>query len=320
MDKRLAFLEKRFPGEKVRFVGAGTDSAAYRVGTKICRFPNRDADLYRTEGALCDFIRPSITVPIPRVDVITDGDYTFAMHEMITGGKWSWHKFSWAPRRQRNLIRSYALFLAQLHGVNVSALQRAVPGLTEHVPYCDFDEISDYLSRFMPHGMLRRFRRNYLRIVGAPVDKKDIVFVHMGLKGANSVVADDGTLCGVFDFCSGGVYERGRDLVLTYLGRNRAMFRGVLREYGRLTGRAPSASRVADLAVIEFLWRRRMFPQGKFSPRDDYFIMKNIAVALARFYHLPRPFYWVMYARMKMHMRAARGARRGGIVSWVFLG
>lgn len=302
-DKVQTLLQDRFPGEKVRYVGAGTDSTAYKVGTKICRFPHRNADLYRIESALCDFIRPNISVPIPCVDVITDGDYTFAMHEMITGGKWSWHKFSWHPRHQRNLIRSYAKFLAELHGVDACALQRTVPALKEHVPYCDFDEISDYMARFMPQKMLRHFRKNYERIIGAPVDKKDIVFVHMGLKGANSVVADDGTLCGVFDFCSGGVYERGRDFVLTYLGRNKKMFRGVLREYGCLTGRAPSVDRIKDLAVIEFLWRRRMFPLGKFAPRDDYFIMKNIAVALARFYHLPGPFYWLMYARMKMHMR-----------------
>lgn len=304
-DKTLLFLEKKFPGNTAKCVGAGTDSTAYKVGTKICRFPHRDPDIYRVEATLCDFIRPNISLRIPSIDVVTDGEYTFAVHEMITGGKWSWHRFSWQPRRQRNLIRSYARFLAQLHSVDVDGLQRAAPSLKEHIPYCDFDEIADYMARFMTPGMLQRFRKNYERIIGAPLDKRDIVFIHMGLKGANSVVADDGTLCGVFDFCNGGVYERGRDFVLTYLGRNRKMFRGVLREYGRLTGRAPSADRVIDLAMIEFLWRRRIFPDGKFAPRDDYFIMKNIAVALARFYHLPRPFYWLIYARMKMHMRHA---------------
>lgn len=299
-----AYLEKKFPGEKVKYVGAGTDSTAFKVGGKICRFPHNRADVYKMEAALCDFIRPNISVAIPKVTIVRDGEYTFAVHEMITGGKWSWHKFSWSPRRQRNLSRTYARFLAELHGVDTAGLRRAVPAMAATVPYCDLDEISDFLSRFMTPGQMRCFRKNYERIVGAPVKDEDIVFVHMGLKGANSVVADDGALCGVFDFCSGGLYERGRDFVLSYLGRNAGMFRAVLREYNELTGgRAPSAARVKDLAVIEFLWRRRLFPNGVFQPRNDHFIMKNIAVALARFHRLPKPLYWFIYARMLRRLR-----------------
>ncbi|MDE5615665.1 MAG: hypothetical protein K2I81_02430 [Alphaproteobacteria bacterium] len=299
-----SYLEKRFPGEPVKYVGAGTDSTAFKVGAKICRFPHHNAAAYEMEAALCDFIRPNISVAIPSVNIVRDGDIVFAVHDMITGGKWSWHKFSWSPLRQRNLSRSYARFLAQLHGVDAVRLQRAVPGIGGGIPYCDIDEIADFLNRFMTPGQMKFFRRNYERIVGAPVKKEDIVFVHMGLKGANSVVADDGGLCGVFDFCSGGLYERGRDFVLSYLGRNSGMFRSVLREYNKLTGgRAPSAARVKDLAVIEFLWRRRLFPNGVFQPRNDHFIMKNIAVALARFHRLPKPLYWIIYLRMLWRLR-----------------
>ena len=302
-----AYLEKKFPGEKVKYVGAGTDSTAFKVGTKICRFPHHGVvDIYETESALCDFIRPNIATPIPAVKIVRDGKMVFAVHEMITGGKWSWHKFSWAPRRQRNLSRTYAQFLAQLHSVDAKKLARHVPAIAEHIPYCDLDEISDFLARFMTPDQMRCFRKNYERIVNAPVAPDDMVFVHMGLKGANSVVADDGSLCGVFDFCSGGIYERGRDFVLSYLGRNASMFRTVLREYNKLTGgHAPTAARVKDLAVIEFLWRRRLFVNGKFCPRNDHFIMKNIAVALAHFHHLPKPLYWAIYLRMKRRLRHA---------------
>lgn len=308
-DDLQTFLETKFPGQNVKFVGLGSDSTAFKVGTRIYRFPHRGDDIYQMEAALCNFIRPSISVPIPNVKIVKDGGYLFAVHEMITGNKWSWHKFSWAPSKQKNLIKSYAKFLAELHSVNVNELVRCVPDLKETIPYCNFDEISDFLSRFMTSGQMRFFRKHYSRIIDAPVDKQDMVFVHMGLKGANSVVGDDGTLCGVFDFCSGGIYERGRDFVLTYLGRNRALFRGVLREYKRITGTAPSADRIADLAVIEFLWRRRLFPNGTFAPRNDHFIKKNIAVALARFHRIPKFMYWIIYARMSMHARAL--ARRG---------
>lgn len=305
-DELKKFVEQRFPGQPVKYIGAGTDSTAFKVGTKVCRIPRHNADLYKIEATLCDFIRPGISAEIPSIQVIEDDEHTFAMHEMINGNKWSWHKFSWKPRRQRNLIQSYALFLAQLHAVDTNKLKQAVPTLAQNIPYCDFDEISDYMAQFMTRGQMQFFRKNYERIINHPIDAKDIVFIHMGLKGANSVVADDGRLSGVFDFCSGGLYERGRDFVLTYLGRNRTMFRGVLREYNRLTGRAPSARRVKDLAVIEFLWRRRIFNQGKFSPRNDHFIMKNIAVALAHFHHLPKPLYWLIYIQLKMHMRAVQ--------------
>jgi len=308
-DELQEYLQKKFPGEKVKYVGAGTDSTAFKVGTKICRFPHHSADVYKMEAALCDFIRPAISAAIPKVDIVSDGQYTYAVHEMITGEKWSWHKFSWSPRRQKNLARTYARFLAQLHGVDVVALGGRVPAIKASVPYCDLDEISDFLARFMTPGQMCFFRKNYERIVGAPVCSEDIVFVHMGMKGANSVVDVDGNLTGVFDFCSGGAYERGRDFVLSYLGRNGRLFRDVLREYDRQTdGRAPEAARIKDLAVIEFLWRRRLFPNGAFQPRSDHFIMKNIAVAMARFHHLPKPLYWFIYARMLHRSRRGKSA------------
>jgi len=308
-EKIQAFLEKKFPGQDVKYVGSGTDSAAFKVGDNICRFPHSRVDIYKMEADLCDFIRPNISVAIPCVKILKDGKHTFAMHKMITGEKWSWHRFSWHPRAQRNLARTYARFLAELHGVDTAQLARRVPALGETVPYCDLDEIKDFLARFMTPGQMKCFCENYKRIVGAPVSTGDIVFVHMGLKGANSVVDKDGALCGVFDFCSGGLYERWRDFVLPYLGRNRALLRGILREYAKETGVCPNAARIADLAVIEFLWRRRLFQGGRFQPRNNHFIKKNIAVALARFHHLPKPFYWIIYARMTLHERAM--AKRG---------
>ncbi len=304
-----AYLQKKFPTKNVKYVGGGTDSVAFKIETKIYRFPCHGADVYKMEAALCDFIRPAISADIPKIEVITDGPYTYAVHEMVTGEKWSWHKFSWSPRRQKNLARTYAQFLAQLHGVDVAALGARVPAITASVPYCDWNEISDFLARFMTPGQMRFFHKNYERVIGAPVRADDMVFVHMGMKGANSVVDANGNLTGVFDFCGGGVYERGRDFVLCYLGRNGPLFRAVLREYDRMTGgRAPAASRIKDLAVIEFLWRCRLFPNGVFQPRNDHFIMKNIAVAMARFHRLPKPLYWVVYARIWHHVHRGKRA------------
>jgi len=308
-DEIIVVLEQKFPTQVVKYVGSGTDSMAFRVGDNIVRFPHRDAGIYKTESAICNAVRNHVTVDIPNIKIADADGYTFAMHKMITGNKWSWHKFSWHPLRQRNLAKSYARFLVELHGVDIHSMRRDIPALRHVVPYCDWDEISQWLAGFMSPGQMKYFRRNYERIVGASVADDDIVFVHMGMKGANSVVDDDGNICGVFDFCGGGIYERWRDLVLPYMGRNRALCRQIWHWYGIFSGRNVPGGRIRDLAAIEFLWRRRIFPNGEFGPRGEHFIRKNLAMALARFHHLPGIMYWIIYWRMLARARLRPGHR-----------
>lgn len=306
-NKIQALLTRKFPGQTVKYIGGGTDSLAFVVGDCICRFPKHDAGIYIGEAALLNHIRPFVSVDIPDVRVMKYRGYTFAMHKMIDGHKWSWHKFSWKFAKQRRLADSYAKFLAELHGVDVRGLRAAVPELKKKAVYCSLDDknVSAFLARFMTPGQMRYFRRRYEEIINAPIARHDRVFIHMGMKGANSRVGSDGALCGVFDFCSGGIYERGRDFVLAYLGRNRRLFRRICRRYYQYTGVRIDTRRVADLAVIEFMWRRRLYPNGKFAPRNDHFIMKNLATAMARFHRLPGPLYWFIYMRMRRHMRRA---------------
>lgn len=294
-----SYLAKKFPSESVKYLGSGSDSTAFRVGARVFRFPHSNADIYRLEAAICDFVRPNISVPIPKIEILNAGGIQCVAHEMITGDKWSWHRFQFRPLAQRRLADSLAHFLAQLHGCDAHMASQKIPALRDSVPFCTFDEVSDFLGQYMSPRQLRTFRRNYERIIGAPIDDADMTIVHMGLKGPNSVVDSTGALCGVFDFGNAGVYERWRDFELFYLGHNNALYRGVCRAYEKYTGRPVPRNRIQDLAVIEFLWRKRIYPGGRFAPRTGHFMRKNIAMALTRFYHLPRVLWWPVYMTLR---------------------
>ena len=90
-DEIQRFLVECFPGEEINFAGCGTDSMAFKVGGNICRFPHKSVDVYAAEAAVVDAVRHGVSVPIPRIDIVSVGGHEFAVHKMITGGKWSWH-------------------------------------------------------------------------------------------------------------------------------------------------------------------------------------------------------------------------------------
>lgn len=301
-----AFLEKVYPGQKVKFLGHGSDSMAFRVDGRVFRFSDKDISIYAKEAAVCQFLRDYITCEIPDIEIVSRDGFQYAVHKMLTGDAWSWHKFSFSPARQRNLARSAARFLGQLHGVNTDDLIRAVPAVRDSVPYIDFDLVEPYLARFMTAHQMRRFRRIYNQIVNAPVNPTDMVLVHLGLKGANSVIFPDGNLKGVFDFGNCGIYERGRDLVLFSLSRNRRLYNEFLREYQKVTGVRISRRRIRDLALVEFLWAKRWYVDGVFTPLGPRATRRNVCMVLMRFYHLPEFMKPVVRLFMKMHERIAK--------------
>lgn len=308
IDEITKFLEQRYPGQKVSFIGAGSDSVAFKVGTRVFRFSNRGRDIYKREAQICDAVRTNIDVPIPKISVFDEQGAFHVAHEMICGNKWSWHKFMWHPRRQRNLADSCARFLAQLHSVPVARLCHDVPLLGDAAPYIDFDDVADYFAEFLSPRQLAIFRRNYQRIISQPVQDSDMVLCHLGLKGVNSVVDANGNLCGVFDFCNAGVYERGRDLVLMSISRNRALYHRFLHSYRKYSGVDVSRDRIADLAVVEFLWRKRWYNDGRFFRQNARFVRNNLVSALGRFYGLPRWLNWILAIGMSLRARRRASA------------
>lgn len=276
------------PGAQIKYLGGGSDSAAYRVGDLVYRCTLKGVQIYEKEAAVCNFIRPNITAEIPDIHVTElAGGGAISVHKMLVGDRWSWHKFMWRPRRQRNLAYSAAEFLAQLHATDTRGLVRAVPEMAKTAPYLDFELAVPVLRPLMTARELEWFRRTYNEIVGAPVDDADIVLNHMGLKGANSVVWPDGTLRGVYDFGNAIIAERSRDIVLFYLSRNRRLYNQMLDRYQKLTGQSISRRRVRDLAMIEFMWSKRWYVRGNFVPRGRHALRCNLVPVLMRRYRLP---------------------------------
>jgi len=305
------FLVKKYGAENVKFLGCGSDSVAFRVGDHVFRFTNKDIRIYSREAEICNFLHPHITAEIPNIKIHKTDGLFYAEHKMIVGEKWSWHKFQFSPRRQRNLANTCAEFLAELHSVDTNAAMAVVPDLNSCIPYVDFDEVEPFLAEFMGPRLLRFFRRHYDAIISRPVAKSDMVIVHMGLKGANSVCFPDGRLRGVYDFGNCGIYERGRDFVLFALSRNARLYNDVLRRYRELTGVNIDKKRIKDLARIEFLWKKRWVIDGKMVMMKRHFLKKQIAAALLHFCGLPkfvlRPLvYWGVAAHERAYARRHR--------------
>lgn len=302
IEQAKAIIQKTYKTDDIKFLGSGSDSLAMRAGDYVIRFSSRNRDQYKKEAAVCDFIRPYISVPVPAARVVDQGDVFYVAHKMITGNSWSWHKFMYNPKKQRKLGDSLGRFMAQLHGVDTDLLQHAVPQIAnENIPYVNFDEIRPFFELFMGPRRMEFFRRNYMRIINASVAKSDLTLIHMGIKGPNSVVDESGALCGVFDFCNCGIYERWREFALMYLCRNRALYKRILSAYAKYSGVVPDKNRIIDLAVIEFMWEKRRKFNGQIMFAGHRFVKKNIAAALGRFYRLPRCLNWFIYAQLSVH-------------------
>ena len=286
VDEINSWLVANFPNEKIKFLGLGSDSDAFRVGDYVFRFPHNDVVLtqYDTERKLCDFLRPSLSVPIPEISVHR-GDVNYAKHKMIMGIKWHWHALMPFPIRQRRLADGIARFFAELHGADTTVLKPE----SDRVDYVKFADIADKIAPFLSKRQMQFFENKYNAIVNRPVAKSDMVICHMGVKGSNSVIDKHGNLIGVFDFGNAGVHERWRDLSVVHMGGNKCLYRRVLRQYEKLSGIKIDTKRINDLGSIEHFTQKRWFDtDGKYRNLGNKKIKKYVAKTLCHFYHLPR--------------------------------
>lgn len=282
------FLKEKYGAENVKFLGQGSDSGAYRVGEYVFRFTNHGHKLYEREAQICDFLRSYISCPIPNIEISSENGSVCAVHKMLQGCKWSWHRFQFQPRKQRKLAKSSAQFLAQLHSVPVDDIRRRVPDI-DAFGYIDFDLVRSAISHYVSGRLVRFFERNYRRVISDARAKSDLAVVHLGFKGANSVCRPDGTLCGGYDFGNCGIYERSREMIPILMGGNRALYRAIRREYKKLTGITIDTRRVRDLAELEFMSEKRWEIHGSAAHMaNTIFLQRRLAAAILHFAHLPR--------------------------------
>jgi len=299
IDEKQAYLVKNNPNKKVKFIGSGSDSDAFRVGDVVCRFPHSETVLkqYEKEAKICDFVRHAITVPIPNIE-IHSGAVQFAQHKMIMGNRWRWHSFMLKPIKQHRLAKSLAQFFAELHSVDVSNFNHNFDGFS----YVKFDEIANRIAPFLSKRQMKFFAKKYNNVINKHVDDHDIVMCHLGVKGLNSVIDDEGNLVGVFDFGNACCNERWRDLGVIYMANNKRLYNDMLRQYEKLTGIKCNRGRIADLGSLEHFVRKRWFNEdGSEFNVSERRIKKYLAQALVRFYHLPLRFKRVLFCIMSLH-------------------
>lgn len=296
-EKILKFLQKQFPNQEIIFIGSGSDSTAFKIGNHVIRVPHKkdNAALYLHEASICNAIKKYIDFDIPNITIHND-EILWIEHKMITGCKWSWHKFMFHPIKQRNLTISLARFMAQLHSKNVAdAVKKAKHIKNYEFIYIPYKKVSPYIEKFLHKYQIDFFHKNYAKIIYKNVPDSDMVLCHLGIKGPNSVVDENGYISGVFDFCNAGIYERWRDMILIYLMAGSGLYRTFCREYKRITGIKVDTARIKDLAAVEFLWAKRWYHNDKLVPLNEIFLKKNIAGAMARFHRMPKFMKWWWY-------------------------
>ena len=300
-EKILSFLQEKFPNQKIKFFGFGSDSDAFRIGDKIIRVPHNEnnIDLYLHEASVCKAIKKFIDFDIPEITVHQD-EFLWIEHKIVDGKPWSWHKFMFHPKKQKNLGLSLARFMAQLHSPDVCAAIDKAENIKKykHV-YMPYQTVAPFLADILRPRQLEFFHKHYKQIVSYRVPKQDMVLCHLGIKGPNSVVDSNGNLTGVFDFCNAGIYERWRDMVLIYLFASRNLYKTFCCEYKRLTGITVNTKRISDLAAIEYLWAKRWYKDDKIIPLNRQFVARNTSSAMAYFHKLPKFMKWWWYYTKK---------------------
>ncbi len=296
-EEIIDFLHKKYPSQEIKFIGSGSDSTAFRVEDQVIRVPHNEDNikLYLHEAAVCNAIKKFIDFDIPEITVHQD-EILWIEHKIVDGKKWSWHKFMFHPKKQKNLGIGLARFMAQLHSKNArDAISKAKHIQKYKYVYMPYEEVLPYISNVLRPRQLEYFKKRYEKIVSKKVPDKDMVLCHLGIKGPNSVVDDNGNLTGIFDFCNAGIYERWRDMVLVYLFAPLYLWRIFCYEYKRITGITIDTKRISDLSTIEFLWAKRWYKNDKFRPLGERFIAKNVAAAMAHFHGLPKITMWWWY-------------------------
>lgn len=292
----IDYLSKKYNTTNIQYIGSGSDSKAFKVDDEyIIRFLTNKNNVYENEKKICDFIFKYISIEIPHIEIFKYKDHTFSRHKMIKGNSWSWHSFTFNHKKQKNLANSLAKFMAELHAIPVTKLD------LQSSPYMDIEKIIPYIRHNLTKRQLKFFIKKYEQIINKTPNKSDMVLCHLGIKNANSVVDNNGALCGIFDFGNCGIYERWRDLAVIYSFRNYRLYKMVAHAYTQYTGINVDNKRVADLAYFEWLSKKRWYNKDIFSPKSDY--SKVLASTFGHFYKLP----WIIHRTILFTILFLRG-------------
>ena len=171
-EEIIDFLRKKYPSREIKFIGSGSDSTAFRIGDIVVRVPHTENNigLYLHEESVCKAIKKFIDFDIPNITVHQD-DILWIEHKIVDGKKWSWHKFMFHPKKQKNLGISLARFMAQLHSKKASdAIKKAKNIQKYKYVYMPYEQVLPYLSNIIRPKQLEFFRKHYEEIVSKPAE------------------------------------------------------------------------------------------------------------------------------------------------------
>ena len=298
VEQIIKYLSEKYNTTNIKYIGSGSDSMAFKMDDDyIIRFLKSENNVYENEKQICDFISKYISVEIPHIEIVKSDGYTFSKHKMIKGNAWSWHSFTFNRKKQQNLAKSLAKFMAELHSIPTTKIQKNL----ENSPYMDIKKVIPHIRPNLTKHQLKFFIKKYDQIINKTPNKSDMVLCHLGIKNANSVIDDNGALCGVFDFGNCGIYERWRDLSVIYSFRNYRLYKMIARTYTEYTGIKVDHKRVADLAYFEWLSQKRWYSKDKFTPKKDY--SKVLASTFGHFYKLP----WIIHRTILFEIISLHG-------------
>ncbi|MCL2017543.1 MAG: aminoglycoside phosphotransferase family protein [Alphaproteobacteria bacterium] len=247
------FLKSRFAPITPEFIGEGWFSIAFRIGSYIVRFPKDGGTQYIHEAAVCRFIAPSLSVPVPEIQNVSD-EMQYAIHRELKGRLWDGKTLlSMSVTGRANLAKDCAKFLSELHAIDRDAASREVPDLR----YITDSGKDPEKCAAAFHGFLSPTQIESLisKYVAANVAKHDeLVISHRDFEGCNSVLDEQGRLAGVFDWGNCGLVEPAYDLSRICIYDDTPDFTmNIIAEYNRLSGRNISETKVMKQRMISYI-------------------------------------------------------------------
>ncbi len=238
----LDFLQMKFAGSDIAFIGSGWSSIVFQVDNNIVRFPKQNTEDYVFEEYICPIVQVYSSFEIPQVSFVND-IYPFAIHPKIEGTQLTFN----TTKNYKGIVDDIALFLSQIHNIPLDDKIRIAPIESP----TDVNKIEGMLSHFFNHKERSVICKKYEEIYSQ--DSFSSVFIHADLQRENMIVDYKGRLKGVIDWCNSGKCEEERDLIKLLDDFGDVFLRLFIQRYEEITNDKINIARVYDLRLISLI-------------------------------------------------------------------
>lgn len=122
------YLNTKFPHTAIKFLGSGWTTWAFGVGNDVFRFSRQSVNPYIRESAILDIVREYTRVPVPRLEIIQDGEFNYARHHMLIGHYIDPATYDkWPVTRRKKFASDCAAFLYDIHQIPRNRLTHIGP-------------------------------------------------------------------------------------------------------------------------------------------------------------------------------------------------